>query len=238
VPRSTSNHANYYNGKVMITYLKPFSILLQVCLLLTLQSCASPDKDVYLKNYDGYHVPNPHKHLVLTNVYSYQQTTNYTCGPAVVMTLMLHYGKLSPGDMNHQTEMRIASEMGTTILGTSQSAMAAWLSKNGFSVSSGQDATIDMLINNINRGVPTIIAWNDFSEHSMLVVGYNSEGVTPTGSKDVIFTADPASSGYIEENGASLYGIDSLSPDQLELNEVNAKNFQAPSGIYIVAVPR
>ena len=222
----------------MITKANSFFILLQVFLLLTLQSCASPDKDVYLKNYDGYHVPSPHKHLVLTNVYSYQQTTNYTCGPAVVMTLMLHYGKLSPADMNHETEMRIANEMGTTMLGTSQPAMVAWLSKNGFSVRSGNDATVDTLINNINRGLPTIIAWNDFSEHSMLVVGYNSDGVTPTGSKDVIFTADPASSGYIEENGNTIRGIDSLSPDQLELNEVNAKSFQAPSGMYIVAVPR
>jgi hypothetical protein len=214
-------------------------ITLSFIVIAGLQACASNDKESYI-HYGGYEVPTPHKHLVLTNVYSYQQSTNYTCGPSVVMTLMQHYGKLSASEMNQETEMRIAKEMNTTAAGTSQDNMVAWLEKNGFSVQSGQNVTLDMLINNINSGVPTIIAWNDFSEHAMLVIGYNSESASPTGNKDVIFTADPESSSYIEENGNTIRGIDSFSPNQLELNEVNA-NFFNPThsaiGMYIVAVP-
>ncbi|MES2217787.1 MAG: C39 family peptidase [Pseudomonadota bacterium] len=224
----------------MITTLKlPCLILLALLATVGIQSCATNDKAAYI-NYEGYHVPNPHKHLVLTNVYSYQQSTNYTCGPAVVMTLLQHYGKLSMSDMNRDTEMRIAKEMNTTMSGTSQDEMVAWLRKNGFSVQSGQNVSLDMLINNINRGIPTIIAWNDLSEHAMLVVGYNSEGASPAGDHDVIFTADPASGGSIENAGNTTRGIDSLTPNQLELNEVNA-NFFNPShsaiGMYITAVP-
>jgi Peptidase_C39 like family len=218
-----------------LTLLRALPIIVAVCL----QACTNDDKEAYI-HYGGYHVPTPAKHLVLTNVYSYQQTTNYTCGPSVVMTLLQHYGKLSASQMNRETEMRIAKEMNTTESGTSQLDLVAWLRKNGFSVSYGQNVSLDMLINNINRGIPTIIAWNDMIEHAMLVVGYNSEGETPSGKNDVIFAADPASSNTIDDNGLTIRGIDSLSPDQLEYNQVNA-NFFNPThsaiGMYIVAVP-
>jgi hypothetical protein len=221
------------NIKLTLQWALP--LVVAVCL----QACTNDDKNDYI-HYQGYKVPNPTKHLVLTNVYSYQQTTNYTCGPSAVMTLLQHYGKLSMSQMNRETEMRIAKEMNTTESGTSQMELVAWLRKNGFSVEYGQNVTLDMLINNINRGIPTIIAWNDLSEHAMVVVGYNSAGVTPTGSKDVVFAADPASSGSIEANGVTIRGIDSLSPDQLEYNQVEA-NFFNPShsviGMYIIAVP-
>jgi hypothetical protein len=210
-------------------------------LLGTIGLLACTSEDAFHIHYSGYEVPTPHKHLVLPNVASYQQTTNYTCGPSAVMTLMRYYGKLNASDMNRETEMRIAKEMNTSISGTSQDDIVAWLRKNGFSVDSGQHIDIDTLINNINKGIPTIITWNDFSEHAIVVVGYNSEGESPSGNKDVIFAADPESGSYIEENGSTITGVDSLTPDQLELNQANA-NFFNPShsaiGTYITAVPR
>jgi hypothetical protein len=222
---------------------KFYSLYILIFLLLAacLQSCSDGEKS-YSLNYQGYHVPNPTKHFVLLNISSYQQTTNYTCGPAVIMTLMRHYGMLSPSEMNRTTELRIASEMNTTILGTSQLKMVEWLRQHGFNVSYGQDVTLDMLVDNLNRGIPTIIAWNDFNVHSMLVVGYNSSGASPTGDNDKIFTADPSSSGYIVDNGATINGADTLTPKQLELNQIYARDFFNPShsevGMYIVAVPK
>lgn len=219
--------------------LKRFINLLTISFLaLGIQACSSNDNQ-YRINYEDYHITDQPKHLVLSNVYSYQQTTNYTCGPAAIMTLMYHYGKLSASEMNKDTEMRIAKEMNTSMLGTSPESMVDWLRKNGFNAEYGQGVSLDMLVDNINRGIPTIITWNDFNIHSMLVVGYNSQGATPVGDKDVIFTADPASSGSVERNGITTNGIDSLTPNQLELNEINAKVFfHSPSGMYIVATPK
>lgn len=219
-----------------------FCLLFLACILtIALQPSAADDRLFYL-NYEGYHVPNPPKHLVLYDVYSYQQTTNYTCGPAIVMTLMHRYGKLKDSEMNRATEMRIANEMGTTMVdGTSQIKIAEWLKQHGFSVSYGQNVSIDMLIDNINRGVMTIIVWNDINAHAMMVIGYHAEKAFPSGDDDVIFTADPASSGYIVENGHTLYGIDTLTANQLELNQFNTRYFFNPShsasGLYITAVP-
>jgi hypothetical protein len=226
---------------LMMPQWKGFLKILLSCLaVLSLQSCSDEDKAYYL-HYDGYQVPNPHKHLVLYDVYSYQQTTNFTCGPSVVMTLMLHYGKLTRADMNQATEMQFAKEMKTNILGTSQIEMVNFLRKHGFKVDYGQDVTLSMIVDNINRGIPTIIVWNDINEHSMLVIGYHSDGVSPEGSKDKIFIADPESTGYVIDNGNMMNGVDSLSPEQLEMNQTNARVFFNPThsavGMYITAVP-
>jgi hypothetical protein len=227
----------------MITKWKViYIIMLTLVAALAMQSCSTDDDKSYYLQYSGYHVPNPPKHLVLYNVSSYQQTTNYTCGPSVVMTLLQHYGKLNMSQMTQETEMRIAREMHTTVLGTSQQDMVDWLRKNGFRVAYGQNVTLNMLIDNLDRGIPTIIAWNDLNEHSMLVIGYHAEGETPTGNKDVIFVADPSSSSYIEDKGTTIYGVDSLTPHQLELNQTNARDFFNPThsaiGMFIIAVPK
>lgn len=179
------------------------------------------------------------QHTVLLSTYSYQQTTNYTCGPAVVMSLLKYYGVLNQSQMNHATEMRIANEMGSTFQdGTSQLNMVKWLENHGFKVSYGQGVTIDMLIENLNNGIPTIITWNDWSGHSILVVGYQVD----SNNDDILFLADPETTSSITENQTRISGINSLSANDLELNWFNAKHYFNPGhteiGMYIIAIPK
>lgn len=180
------------------------------------------------------------KDTVLLTTYSYQQTTGYTCGPAVVMSLLHYYGMMSRAQMNHETEMRIANEMGTTQEGTSQENMVNWLENHGFDVSHGQGVTVDTVVNNINRGIPTIVVWNDWSGHSVLVVGYQKE--SNENGNEMIFLADPETTSSITENQTRISGINALSANDLQLNWFNAKYFFNPShteiGMYIIAVPR
>jgi hypothetical protein len=211
----------------------------------TLQSCAE-NPNVYPTT-KSYVIPNggglnAGGNRVLLNAYSYQQTTSYTCGPAVIMSLMQHYGKLSAADMNRKTEMQFASEMGTTADGTSQSNMVSWLEKHGFNVESGQDVSIDMLLSNLRHHIPTIIIWNDWGGHALLVVGYYQQGGSTDNEKDVLFFVDPSSSSDIVENNKTVYGINTVSPNQLTFNQFNARYFFNPShtavGLYIVATPK
>jgi hypothetical protein len=69
------------------------------------------------------------------NLTAYQQTTDYTCGPAVLLSLAKFYG-LPDIREDAKTEMRIAQELGTRDLNSSQPGtkpqeMVAWLEKNG-----------------------------------------------------------------------------------------------------------
>jgi hypothetical protein len=211
----------------------------------TLQSCAE-NPNAYPPIAKSYVVPNgglnSNSNRVLLNANSYQQTTSYTCGPAVIMSLMQHYGKLSSADMNKKTEMQYANEMGTTSEGTSQTNMVNWLENHGFNVQSGQDVSIDMLLDNLRRHIPTIIVWNDWGGHALLVIGYYQQGSSSDNDKDVLFFVDPSSNSDIVENNKTVYGINAVSPNQLTFNQFNARYFFNPShtavGLYIVATPK
>lgn len=202
--------------------------------LLVQQSCAQENTDAY-PYYKHFTVSASKNNIILLHTDSYQQTTNYTCGPAVVMSLMRYYGMLSNAEMNQTTEMRIANEMGTVEnQGTSQSDMVNWLEKHGFTVSYGQGISVDTIIDNLKRGVPTIVMWNDWTNHAMLVIGYQ---INP----ETLIFADPSTPSSITENQITQQGINTLTPNQLKYNWFNARYFFNPShsatGIYIVAVP-
>ncbi|HRZ42080.1 MAG TPA: C39 family peptidase [Bacteroidales bacterium] len=128
--------------------------------------------------------PVPVKGLTFLDVIPCLQTTEYTCGPAAVVTLLSYYGR--KGD-----EMTIASEMGTsTIAGTRPEQMANWLSNNGFEATWHQEGSLEMLQENLKNGIPTLVEWSDWGGHWVLVVGYdirNQEDIMD----DVIIFADP-----------------------------------------------
>ncbi|MHB1946961.1 MAG: C39 family peptidase [Gammaproteobacteria bacterium] len=213
-----------------------FSII--VSIVMTTNSFALNQAALY-PTFKNYTITPTTKHRVLLTKYSYQQTTNYTCGPAVVMSLLHYYGMLSTAQMNHATEMRIANEMGATHPeGTSQLDMVRWLENHGFNVNYGKGVTIDMLINNLNQGIPTIVTWNDWNGHALLVVGYQVDG----NDDDIIFLADPETTSSVTENQIISPGINALEANDLELNWFNAKYYFNPGhteiGMYIVAVPR
>lgn len=213
------------------------SLAIMLCLL----ACTEDDKAIY-PNFVGYHVPHDTANFTLLKTISYQQTTSYTCGPSVVMSLMHHYGMLSTNEMNQKTEFRLAKEMGTTAWGTTQDNMVAWLENHGFNVQSGRGIETETLMDNLRKGIPTIIVWNDWSGHAMLVIGYYVKGTNSNGSKDVLFFADPSTSSYLVDSERTFFGVNTITTDDLEFNWFNAQYFFNPShtavGMYIIATPK
>ena len=127
-------------------------------------------------------IPLPGKTLI--NVNSFQQTTEYTCGPAAVMTLLRYYNK--DGD-----EMTIATEMGTSnMTGTTPEQMNTWLNNHSFNSSWHQEGSLEMLRNNLANNIPTLVEWSDWGGHWVLVIGYDTRNTTDP-MDDVIIFADP-----------------------------------------------
>ncbi|MFZ4564537.1 MAG: C39 family peptidase [Bacteroidales bacterium] len=126
----------------------------------------------------------PRTGFTLLDVNSFQQATDYSCGPAAVLTLLRYYGK--DGD-----EMTIAKEMGSSsTCGTRPEQMTAWLNLHGFIASWYENGNLDTLRNNLNKRIPTLVEWSDWGGHWVLVVGYDTRN-TETISDDVIIFADP-----------------------------------------------
>ena len=129
--------------------------------------------------------PQPNPGLTMLPIRTFQQTTFYTCGPAALLTLLRYYDR--NGD-----EMIIAAEAKCTMeKGTNPEGMVSWLEDHGFQVTWGENGSLALLRENLERGVPTLIEWIDYGGHWVLVVGYDTRG-TDTPTDDEIYFADPA----------------------------------------------
>jgi hypothetical protein len=130
---------------------------------------------------------------------AYQQTTEYTCGPAALLSFAKFYGYHDILE-DTKTEMRIAQELGTRDLNSSQPGtkpeeMVVWLEKNGFDAKiefedKGDGSALQLLRENIRRGIPTLVEWIDLSGHWAIAVGYDYRNVSDPWD-DVLILADP-----------------------------------------------
>lgn len=118
-------------------------------------------------------------------IQAFQQTTDYTCGPAALLTLIRYYGQ--DGD-----EMQIARQVKSNAeKGTHPANIAAWLRERGFDANFHENGSLEMLRENLQKGRPTLVEWIDWGGHWVLVIGYDTIG-TETLDDDVILFADPA----------------------------------------------
>lgn len=135
----------------------------------------------------------------IPNLKGYQQTTDYTCGPAALLSLAKFYGL--PGiEEDATTEMQIAQESGTrdfnsSLPGTKPQEMVAWLENNGFNAQlefedKGDGTALERLRSNIGRGIPTLIEWIDLNGHWAIAVGYDYRNASDPWD-DVLILADP-----------------------------------------------
>lgn len=153
------------------------------------------------------------------NCPSYKQTTTYTCGPAVAMEILHYYGRLPTSAMNHETEMHYANDMGTTEkTGTPSSDLASWLSSHGFNVQTGTNVTSDIILSNLKKGIPTLVAMDG---HWLLAKGYDKSG---------IFFADSCC-------GTQVVPFD-LIDSMWQTSHLKGKHCPGNVGSYIVATPK
>jgi hypothetical protein len=120
---------------------------------------------------------------------AYQQTTEYTCGPAALLALARFYGLPGIGE-DKETEMKIAREAGTRSAdipkeegkpGTKPEEMGRWLEQHGFDVRTEFEdkedgSALEKLKENIRKGIPTLVEWADLTGHWVIAVGYDDRG--------------------------------------------------------------
>jgi len=164
----------------------PYAVILIILLLIT--ACNKDDNTDNTNDVNLYYVSDVVSGIssgkTLLTVDSYQQTTEYTCGPSAVLSLIKYFGK--DGD-----EMTIAGEMGTsTLTGTTPEQMTAWLNSHDFNATWDEEGTLEMLRQNLNSNIPTLVEWSDWGGHWVLVIGYDTRN-TEDLMDDVIIFADP-----------------------------------------------
>ncbi len=167
------------------------SRFITACLLLLTIACQKSDTFVpepIIPASNAYYVLNiknfPAAGKILLDVNSYQQTTDYSCGPSAMITLLRYLGR--DGD-----EMTIVNEMGTSnTAGTNPEQMATWMNGHGFAASWHEEGSLEMIRENLSNNIPTLIEWSDWGGHWVLAVGYDTRN-NDILSDDVIIFADP-----------------------------------------------
>ena len=185
----------------------------------------------------------PSPWYVSLGVKGYQQTTDFTCAPAAVMSLLHWYKLLPQKDLNAQTEMRIAQEMGTRDLkspqpGTTTTEIVNWLEHNGFAVVSGQDGSLELLRSYLNKGIPVLVEWIDWGGHWVVATGYHAAYESPSKGPDTIFFADPASRWANPNNPDGISSFNAWRFRDMWFDAQYLNPGKITRNVYIVAVPR
>ncbi len=225
----------------MVSYARKY-ILLFVVFIITPISIGFAEKfaSQEYKNevFKTFNLKSNHN-LIVLDIQGYQQSTDYTCAPAAVMSILKYYDILNDQDLNITTENKIAREMGTSPeKGTTPQQIVDWFNNNGFEAHYGVNGTIEMLQDNLKKGIPTLVEWIDWGGHWVVVAGYQSLGNHYSDNKDTIFFADPEAH---DNNLETIYGLTSFNPDRFFAMWFDAQYFNPGNlvrGIYIVAVPK
>ena len=190
----------------------------------------------------NYYEMKPNPYFVSLGVKGYQQTTDYTCGPAAVMSLLRWHNRLSAADMTPATEMRIAEEMGTRDMnaarpGTTPEEIRNWLNDNGFKTILGYDGSLALLRDSLKKGVPVLVEWIDWGGHWVVATGYHAAYESPAKGVDTIFFADPGAHWTCRDNPD---GITSFNAWRFRDMWFDAQYFdpgRLVRNTYIIAVP-
>jgi hypothetical protein len=163
-----------------------------------------------------------------------QQMTNYSCGAAAAMTVMSYYG--IPANNTDADEDRIAHEMNRNVsdtTGINPEQITSWFHRNGWNATWKTGGSRQMLRQNLENGIPTMVEWMDWGGHWVVVVGYDTRG-TDILWDDVIIFADSVDSHDDRVDGVTYFNY----------GEFDAMWFDAhyfPNGmkdrVYVVAVP-
>jgi hypothetical protein len=191
----------------------------------------------------NYYDMKPNSWYVSLGVKGYQQTADHTCGPAAVMSLLRWYGLLTDAEMNAATELRIAAEMGTRDMkssqpGTTTQEIVHWLHKNGFRATSGEDGSLELLRSYLGKNIPVLVEWIDWGGHWVVATGYHAAYDSPEKRPDTIFFADPAAHWSNPNNPEGISSFNAWRFRDMWFDAQYLNPGRLTRNVYIVAVPR
>lgn len=182
-------------------------------------SAAPPEinhkNSIYFTENDFYNMSSTADRIILKNYRTYQQTTEYTCGPAAALTVLYYFGE------KNFDEMTLAKEMKTKpFKGTTTKNMANFFEKIGWEVESSlhhkkietYDDFKNFIMKNLYAGTPIIVENVEWGGHWRVIIGYDTLG-TEDNLDDVLIMAEPYDTsdhnqdGYAINNGWRFFSM-------------------------------
>ncbi|NLD19623.1 MAG: hypothetical protein GX663_05165 [Clostridiales bacterium] len=155
----------------------------------------------YWTHIDYYNMTSKDSLTIIPEFETYQQSTEYTCGPCSALMVLNHY------DIHKYDELQIAELSGTdSENGVGVNGIAQFFEGIGWDVqrSTAGEATFDVYTDdmatvkfikwvkkNLKNDTPIMVDWIDWAGHWQVIIGYDTMGTKDDIGDDVIIVADP-----------------------------------------------
>lgn len=164
----------------------------------SLGAAFAPDEDnhkdsIYFAQPNFFEMTSTENRIILTHYPTYQQTTEYTCGPAAALTVLYYYGN------KNFDEKILCKEMKTQgyPIGTSPKNMVNFFKKIGWEVQSSltsknfaeYDDFKNFVWKNLELGRPIMIENVEIGGHWQVIIGLDTMG-TESVMDDVLILAN------------------------------------------------
>ena len=188
----------------------------------TLEGASSAPKEInhrfsiYFSKPDFYDMASTPDRILLSHYPTYQQTTEYTCGPAAGLTVLYYYGN------RDYDEMGLAKEMKTQgyPIGTAPDNMVSFFRTLGWKVESSLDSPPfaayedfqKFVQDKLKQGIPIMVENVEWGGHWRVIIGYDTMGTEST-LDDVLILADSYDTcdhwqdGYVVNNGEKFFSM-------------------------------
>lgn len=170
----------------------------------------------YFLHNDFYEMTATKSRVLLTHYPVYQQTREYTCGPAAALTVLYYFGRTD------YDEMGLAKEMKTQgyPIGTNPADMVSFFERIGWKTTSSltsspfesYDDFRNFVLDKLRRGIPVMVENVEWGGHWRVIIGYDDMG-TVSDLDDTLIMMDPYDvsdhwqDGYAVNNGWRFFSM-------------------------------
>ena len=193
---------------------------------------------IYFVNNDFYNMKSTKDRIILEKYPTYQQSTEYTCGPAAGLTVLYYYGNKNYNEMSLAAEMRTQGYP----IGTSLSNIVKFYEKIGWDVDSSlknesftdYDDFKKWVIDNLKQKTPIMVENVEWGGHWRVIIGYDTIGTEDT-FDDVLIMADPYDTSDHNQDGYAVNNAERFFTMWFDHSMLPKKQQNQP---WIIAKPR
>lgn len=165
----------------------------------------------YFSHVDYYNMESNDTLTILSHFKTQQQTSEWSCGVSSALMVLNWYGKL--GNYNEESLAQFRDNGLAPEATSLRQELQIFEGVGGFNLYSTYDCkdtvadvfTPEFIQENLAKGQPIIVGWNDFGGHWQVIIGYDTMGTEST-LDDVLVVADPYDTTDHNQDGYGTYG--------------------------------
>lgn len=163
---------------------------------------------IYYTHPDFYNMTSTGERIILPHYPTYQQTTEYSCGPAAALTVLNYFGNHDFDEAALIKRMKTKPEVGTSL-----SNMVKFFKEIGWEVQSTSKPMDEVefqkfVVTNLKQGKPILVENVEFGGHWRVIIGIDEIGTPDDLYDDVLIFADPYDTSDHKQDGYAVGSLD------------------------------